>query len=528
MQKRKMGTSRVARRTELEWASFGASDAGLGEELLGMNEFAGDVEAGALSFLASIGKSSVTSEQLRKVTEALFGGGGAHVSAGENSEAGLSSGGHADGAGEPLRAQPAARTAVYKETAAASPFASKMPPPPLQPETRDGYVRGAETRDAYVREGGPIAAAIPPAWPAAGDDYLTSKELKAMCKRSAKQPAGMLPSKADLPDFGWCQPSVASVDELGNQMLLRNRGRPVKLFSGDKVRDKRGVVTCAHYICCVDWEAYKKHAERTRLPTVGKASMVEFYRFVKETGGCGFTMVAQLMDEEQFARLSWRLHPLAAVLDELECGSLYHGSKSHRQAEVDALPKVKSSRMMPLSGRKVCCPTIFRPHTCCSPSSLVGTASSDAASTSAASGRDEEVSLSSATALRGVKNKKQWTRAPDPRWLAHSIAVMKAERGESATAMTRDQVKSMLKTVYGFPEQARAVRDVIQGHHRNVDEHTVTCILQGVRELAQESNHYIEFIYENGTQVERSWHHTPLAAPCLLHGRCLLLHGDSS
>ena len=105
---------------------------------------------------------------------------------------------------------------------------------------------------------------------------------------------------------------------------------------------------------------------------------------------------------------------------------------------------------------------------------------------------------------------------------------MKAERGESATAMTRDQVKSMLKTVYGFPEQARAVRDVIQGHHRNVDEHTVTCILQGVRELAQESNHYIEFIYENGTQVERSWHHTPLAAPCLLHGRCLLLHGDSS
>jgi hypothetical protein len=38
---------------------------------------------------------------------------------------------------------------------------------------------------------------------------------------------------------------------------------------------------------------------------------------------CGFTMVAQLMDEEQYARLSWRLHPLAGVLDELGCGELY-------------------------------------------------------------------------------------------------------------------------------------------------------------------------------------------------------------
>ena len=194
MQKRKMGTSRVARKTELEWASFGASDAGLGEELLGMNEFAGDVEAGALSFLASIGKSSVTSEQLRKVTEALFGGGDAHVSAGENSEAGLSSGGHADGAGEPLRAQPAARAAVYKETAAAAvPFASRMPPPQLQPETRDASVRGAETRDAYVREGGAIVAAIPPAWPAAGDDYLTSKEpqghVQTVCQTTGRDAA---------------------------------------------------------------------------------------------------------------------------------------------------------------------------------------------------------------------------------------------------------------------------------------------------------------------------------------------------
>lgn len=189
----------------------------------------------------------------------------------------------------------------------------------------------------------------------------------------------------------------------------------------------------------------------------------------------------------------------------LKLGDTYEGSKSYREAAIqDALGnnigRVNNGRGMPKSGILVTCATIFRGHTCvpCVP----GAPSSENNGSVTMSGNEDAESLSSATALQDVKMKKQVRHAPDPKWLAHSISVMKAERGECASSLKRSEVKDILTTVYGFPESARMVHIAIQGQHRGVDERTVTCILQGVRELCQASHHYVEFIYESGPQVE--------------------------
>lgn len=80
---------------------------------------------------------------------------------------------------------------------------------------------------------------------------------------------------------------------------------------------------------------------------------------------------------------------------------------------------------------------------------------------------------------------------------------MEAERGLSAVDLSRKQVRQMLDTCFGFPEKAKAVRAIIQGQYSEVDEGMVLSLLQGVRELARKSNHYLEFVYESGSEVMR-------------------------
>ena len=87
------------------------------------------------------------------------------------------------------------------------------------------------------------------------------------------------------------------------------------------------------------------------------------------------------------------------------------------------------------------------------------------------------------------------------RWLAHTIVVQEAERGRDAMTMSKKEVEHVLTTCFGFPEKVREVRNHIQGHERAVDEGMVMNLIQGVRELAHESGHYLEFMYETGQQV---------------------------
>ena len=111
--------------------------------------------------------------------------------------------------------------------------------------------------------------------------------------------------------LSWLKPVLSGVVELSSYMMLSSRGRHVKLFAGELVKNK-GVPSSGHWICASDWNRFKEHADKETLPTTGTVGMIEFYRWVKETPcSCGFTVVAQEMDEEQYERLSWRLHPLA-------------------------------------------------------------------------------------------------------------------------------------------------------------------------------------------------------------------------
>ena len=87
------------------------------------------------------------------------------------------------------------------------------------------------------------------------------------------------------------------------------------------------------------------------------------------------------------------------------------------------------------------------------------------------------------------------------RSLANTITAMQAEKGLSASDLKASEVKHILETCFGSGQKARHVRDIIQGQSAGVDESMVTCVMQGVRELAMKSGHYVEFIYERATQV---------------------------
>ena len=82
------------------WAAWRAEEAGLGEELLSVNEFSGTAEDASLKFLHSL-KTNVTTEQLRSVSEALFGSNGTASLAASGNLPGTSASGpkpHAQGA----------------------------------------------------------------------------------------------------------------------------------------------------------------------------------------------------------------------------------------------------------------------------------------------------------------------------------------------------------------------------------------------------------------------------------------------
>ena len=91
---------RGPRTTELDWAAWRAEESGLGEELLSVNEFSGTAEDASLKFLHSL-KTNVTTEQLRSVSEALFGSNGTASLAASGNLPGTSASGpkpHAQGA----------------------------------------------------------------------------------------------------------------------------------------------------------------------------------------------------------------------------------------------------------------------------------------------------------------------------------------------------------------------------------------------------------------------------------------------
>ena len=61
------------RLTELEWATFGAAQAGLDAELLNVNEHAGEAAASGVQFFSNLQNAGISAEQLQTVSDALFG-----------------------------------------------------------------------------------------------------------------------------------------------------------------------------------------------------------------------------------------------------------------------------------------------------------------------------------------------------------------------------------------------------------------------------------------------------------------------
>ena len=144
--------------------------------------------------------------------------------------------------------------------------------------------------------------------------------------------------------------------------------------------------------------------------------MKAFYTFVRDDPeSCGFTSVGQLMDETQYDRMSWRLHPIASIFEELGLQHEYEGSRTLRLDAVSKLPKTKA---MGKSGVCVACPTIWRPHgdkcpPCASKTSAVPSDKGiDQVSSSSVADDD---SLTSATGLRQQPMKKQISHAPSLR-----------------------------------------------------------------------------------------------------------------
>ena len=74
-------SSGSARPTKLEWASYGADGAGLGEEVMNVNEHASEVESCTIAFISQI-RSAATTEQLATVPASVFAPGAGSTSPG--------------------------------------------------------------------------------------------------------------------------------------------------------------------------------------------------------------------------------------------------------------------------------------------------------------------------------------------------------------------------------------------------------------------------------------------------------------
>ena len=159
----------------------------------------------------------------------------------------------------------------------------------------------------------------------------------------------------------------------------------------------------------------------------GEFGLRNFYNFVLDpaNNACGFTCVAQLMDKVQLDRLSWRLSPVASLLSNLNADELYQGTKTERERLSKAAKSDATVRSAVKSGEMVCCPTVFRAHSCCPPvasppsattaESVVGGASVGTVAPS--SGCDEE-SLTSASGLQRAQSKTReirYSHAPSAR-----------------------------------------------------------------------------------------------------------------
>jgi hypothetical protein len=92
---------------------------------------------------------------------------------------------------------------------------------------------------------------------------------------------------------------------------------------------------------------------------------------------------------------------------------------------------------------------------------------------------------------------------------------MQAERGLSARHLSTSEVESMLSSLWGYPEKARAVVRCLRGKYDTVDEVHIMCLLQAVRELAEKAGHYVKFMYEGGAQVR--FLAPPCTSYCLVH-----------
>ena len=228
----------------------------------------------------------------------------------------------------------------------------------------------------------------------------------------------VIPEKKDLFPVQWLSPSTDSLVALEHQLRLSVQA--IKLFgdNGSKVVNSDGQHTSAHWVCAADWESFKAHSRAAGLSSKGRDGILNFYRFVSDPANscCGFTVVGQLMDETQRDRLSWRIHPLAIIIDELKIADRYDGSKKSREAVAERLPNLKKGA---LTKQKVCCPTIFRGH---SPSCVLcavkpGADSAHSANSECASsigGEDE--SLTSASGLKhALGTKKPHRHGPSAR-----------------------------------------------------------------------------------------------------------------
>lgn len=270
----------------------------------------------------------------------------------------------------------------------------------------------------------PTAAAAEP--PTAAATTATAKATAAatavatdaLTHRSNCKDAVVIPEKKDLSSVQWLSPSTDSVVALEHQLRLSVQA--IKLFgdNGSKVVNSEGQYTSAHWVCAADWESFKGHSRVAGLSSKGRDGMLNFYRFVSDPGSscCGFTVVGQLMDEMQRDRLSWRLHPLATIIDELDIADRYAGSKKSREAAAEKLPNLKKGA---LTKQKVCCPTIFRGH---SPSCVLcavkpGADSAQSAISECASSSigGEDESITSASGLKHVLGTKKLRHGPSAR-----------------------------------------------------------------------------------------------------------------
>jgi hypothetical protein len=211
-------------------------------------------------------------------------------------------------------------------------------------------------------------------------------------------------------------------------------------------------------VCGRDWDLFLLYAGSHAIPTHGNGALAAFYTFIHDPSNaahvCGFTLLAQRMDEVQYRRYSWRSTPLSKLIDKLGLADLYDGGEAQKRAIEEELALNSTKKRDTKSGNIVCCPTVFRAHKCpssCLPVNMPKVApvgvtpiepSEAAAESSATGGGDDESSVTSAAALALKPPKKQRTHAPSSAWLAHTISTMQAERGLDASTMGEKDVRS--------------------------------------------------------------------------------------